>query len=141
MRRLKSFEQRKFLNAIVACTIKQHFSFDVIARIDAQIPSSELVSGVASLFHTLVETNDVLKEHMVSLLIRSNVPSLDDSLSARRAIMAALAQDESKSSNLLYRNMCLYVIDNLHNLLEKSIKLFGDSLFIRHTPVLQQEGL
>lgn len=30
--------------------------------------------------------------------------------------------------------------DKLHNLLEASFKLFGDKMYINHTPILQQEG-
>lgn len=40
----------------------------------------------------------------------------------------------SRYVNLLTR------IDKLHNLLEACIKMFGDSVYIKHTPVLQQEG-
>jgi telomere length regulation protein len=45
-----------------------------------------------------MSTNEVLKDHLVSSLTRSTIPSLDDSLATRRSVIAALAQDEGKDS-------------------------------------------
>ncbi|KAH7087108.1 telomere length regulation protein-domain-containing protein [Paraphoma chrysanthemicola] len=125
MRRMKLFEQRKYLNAVIAFTIKQYFPTDIAIRDDSPIPSSKTVSGVACLLHELTKDNEPLKDQLVSLGTRSTIPALDDSLSARRSVIAAVAQDD----------------DKLHNLLEASIKMFGDSVYIKHTPVLQQEAL
>ncbi|CAA9964536.1 telomere length regulation protein [Pyrenophora teres f. maculata] len=122
---LKTFEQRKYMNAFVAFIAKKYFATEIVSKEDAPIPPSKAVSAAAALIYTLTKDNDVLKEHLVSSLTRSTIPALDDSLSARRSIVAALAKDE----------------DKLHTLLEGMIKLFGDSIYIRHTPVIQQEAL
>jgi telomere length regulation protein len=97
MSRMKTFEQRKYLSAIISFIVKQYFSFDIIHHDDAPIPKLKSVSGVASLLHTLTKDNDGLKDHLASIVTRSNIPSLDDSLAARRGIMAALAQDEGEN--------------------------------------------
>ncbi|KAF1944138.1 hypothetical protein EJ02DRAFT_452746 [Clathrospora elynae] len=122
---MKTFEQRKYMNAIIAFVVKQYFSTDIVSKNDASIASSKSISGAAGLIYTLARDNDVLKDHLVSSLTRSAIPALDDSLSARRSVIAALTKDDEK----------------LHTLLESSIKLFGDSVYVKHTPVLQQEAL
>ncbi|KAG9188639.1 hypothetical protein G6011_07344 [Alternaria panax] len=122
---MKTFEQRKYLNAIVVFVAKEYFSSETISKDDAPIVANITISSIAALFHTLIKDNDVLKEHIVSSLTRSTIPALDESLSARRSVLAALAKDDEK----------------LHTLLENLIRTFGDSVYIRHTPVLQQEAL
>jgi telomere length regulation protein len=92
--RMKTFEQRKYLNAILAFLVKQYFSAEVLNNEDSPVSPSKTVSAAASLIHLLTKDNDVLKEHLVSSLTRSSIPMLDDSLSARRSIMAALGKDE-----------------------------------------------
>lgn len=94
--RLKPHEQRKYLDSTIAFVVKQLLPPDSYHREDKPIPTTMQVSGVASLFYTLVKGNEVLKEHVVSNLTRSTIPSLNESLSARRSIMAALAQDKGE---------------------------------------------
>ncbi|RMZ66885.1 telomere length regulation [Pyrenophora seminiperda CCB06] len=100
MTQLKTFEQRKYMNCIVAFIAKTYFATEVVSKDDAPIPYSRTVSAAAALVYTLIKDNDVLKEHLVSSLTRSTIPALDDSLSARRSILAALAQDEALAQTL-----------------------------------------
>jgi telomere length regulation protein len=93
---LKPFEQRKYLSAVIACLVEQYFASDVLHHNDVPLPTPKSVCGVAKLLHTLIKDNDGLKDHLVSVLTRSTIPSLDDSLAARRSIMAAIAQDEGE---------------------------------------------
>ncbi|KAH8732829.1 telomere length regulation protein-domain-containing protein [Phaeosphaeriaceae sp. PMI808] len=123
--RLKPFEQQKYLDAVIVFTIKKYLSSDQVHSGDLFISASKTVSGVASLLYAITKGNDSQMDHLVSLLTRSTIPSLDDSLAVRRSIMAVVSQDE----------------DRLHTLLENCIKAFGDSVYIKHTPVLQQEAL
>jgi telomere length regulation protein len=91
---MKSFEQRKYVNAVIAHIVKQHFSGGVINREDEQLPASKAISGAVSLVNDLIKDSDTMKEHLISLLTRSTLPSLEDSLAARRSVLSALAQDE-----------------------------------------------
>ena len=91
---MKTFEQRKCLNAVVAFVAKKYFSTEIISKDDAPVATSVTISSAAALFYTLIKDNDVLKEQLVISLTRSTVPALDDSLSARRSVLAALAKDE-----------------------------------------------
>jgi telomere length regulation protein len=101
MHRLKTFEQRKYLEAVIALAIKKYLPTGAIQRDDTPIPISKTVSAVASLLETLTHDNEGLKDHVVSILTRSTIPGLDESLAARRSIIAALAQDEGQTSRFL----------------------------------------
>jgi hypothetical protein len=92
--KMKSSEQRKYIDAVIASIIKSHFSAGVINREDEPLPVSKTVSGAAALVHTLIKESEALKEHLVSLLTRSTIPTLDDSVAARRSVLSALAQDD-----------------------------------------------
>jgi telomere length regulation protein len=94
MLRLKSFEQRKFLSAAITFVAKHYCPSDTASHGVAPILDSTAVSGVAALIHVLVQKSEGLKDHLVSILTKPTIPSLDDSLAARRSVMAALAQDE-----------------------------------------------
>jgi telomere length regulation protein len=76
--------------------VKQYFSTDIVHHDAEPLPTSKTVSDVASLLHSLVKDNEGLKDHLVSILTRSTIPALDDSLATRRSVMAALAQDEGQ---------------------------------------------
>ncbi|KAJ4372180.1 telomere binding protein [Neocucurbitaria cava] len=123
--RMKSFEQRKYFSAVITAVTKHHLASGIATKNDVSMLSTKTISGAASLFYNIITENDILKEQLVSSLTRSTIPSLDDSLAARRSVMASLAKDENA----------------LQTLLENSIKLFGDSMYMKHTPVLQQEVL
>ena len=93
---LKTFEQRKYMNSFIVFIAKKYFATDFVSKDDAPISTSKTVSAAAALIYILIKDNDVLKEHLVSSLMRSTIPALDDSLSARRSVLAALAKDEGK---------------------------------------------
>lgn len=93
---MKHFEQRKYLNAIIAAVVKQYLVSDVVDKDDVPVLASKTVSGAAGLLHNITKDNDVLKEHLIISLSRSTIPSLDDSLFARRSVMAVLGKDEGQ---------------------------------------------
>ncbi|RAR02781.1 telomere length regulation protein-like protein [Stemphylium lycopersici] len=97
---MKTFEQRKYMNAIVAFVVKCFLSTHSTIKKDSPITSSTTIDAVAGLIHALIKDNDVLKEHLVSSLTRSTIPALDDSLAARRSILAALTKDDALAQTL-----------------------------------------
>ncbi|KAL6712070.1 telomere binding protein [Coniothyrium glycines] len=123
--RMKTFEQRKYFDAILTSIVKDYMSADGLSGRGDPIASSSTVSGGAYLIDSIISNLDALKDHIVTSLTRSSIPALTESLAIRRSVIAALAKDE----------------DKLHNLLESCIKLFGDSSYIKHVPILQQEAL
>ncbi|KAF2682510.1 hypothetical protein K458DRAFT_370430 [Lentithecium fluviatile CBS 122367] len=123
--KLKVFEQRKYLNSMITFVTKQYFGSNAEVKEDAPLKPSTTVSAAAALFHGLIKDINLLQESLVSTLTRSSIPALDGSLFARRSVIATIAQDE----------------DQLHGLLENSLKIFGDAFYIKHAPIWQQEGL
>ena len=98
VRRLKAFEQRKYFNAVIAYVSTQFFQSNFVEKVDEKITESPTISGAARLLNSFMSTNEVLKDHLVSSLTKSTIPSLDNSIASRRFVIAALAQDEGKIS-------------------------------------------
>lgn len=92
--KMKAFEQRKYINSAITVLAKQYFASAVESKEDAFIKPSLIVSGVATFIHILIKNNELLREHLVSTMTKATIPSLDDSLAARRSVIAAIAQDE-----------------------------------------------
>ncbi|KAF2118481.1 telomere length regulation protein-domain-containing protein [Lophiotrema nucula] len=122
--KMKAFEQRKYLGAITTFIADEYLGSIIDVKDHVPIATSTIISSAAALVHSLVKDNEVLKDYLVAELVRPKTLVLD-SLAARRYLIAAVAVDEEK----------------LHNLFEKCIRLFGDSFYIKHTPILQQEVL
>lgn len=97
--RLKVFEQRKYFNAVIAYVSKQFFQSEIVSKDDTPINQSPTVSGAAYLLNCFMKSSEVLKDHVVSSLTKYAIPSLDESLATRRAVIAALAQDEGACWN------------------------------------------
>ncbi|KAL1603482.1 telomere binding protein [Paraconiothyrium brasiliense] len=125
LHKMKAFEQRKYLNAIITVLSNHYLNAIGDNTTRPVVESSPRIGGVAALVNELIRDNDTLKEHLVTSLTKSGIPALDDSLSGRRSVIAAIANDE----------------DHIHTLLENSLKMFGDTFYIKHTPIIQQEAL
>lgn len=97
---MKASEQRKYLSAIIIYITEQFFRSEIVSKEDAPIASSPVISSAARLVSSFIETNEILKDYIVSSLTRPTIPCLDESLSIRRTIIAALAQDEGQYSKL-----------------------------------------
>ncbi|KAF2468184.1 uncharacterized protein BDR25DRAFT_290857 [Lindgomyces ingoldianus] len=123
--KMRAHEQRQYLNSAISFLAKHYLASIIDSREDSPLKPSPAISAAAAIVHELIKGNEALEDHTVLLLTSSALPVLDDSLAARRSVIAALAQNEEK----------------LQNALEKSLKLFGDTFYIKHTPVLQQEAL
>ena len=95
--KLKGFEQRKYLNGAITFVVRRYFASHVANNDEKPFPTSKTVSAAASLLYLIAKDNDVVKEYLVSLLTRSTIPLLDDSLVARRGVIAALSKDEGQS--------------------------------------------
>jgi telomere length regulation protein len=64
------------------------------------------------------------RRQLVEWLTGSSGAGLGEGVGIRRAVMAVISQDR----------------DDLVAVLEKSMSQFGDQLYIKHSPMLQQEG-
>lgn len=86
--------------------------------------SSRLISAVAGTIKLVVHESQTRKAQIVEWLTSSSGAGVGDNVGIRRAVMAVVAQQK----------------DDLIDVLEKLLKQFGDQLYIKHSPMLQQEG-
>ena len=97
LRKMKVFEQRKYLNAVITSLSKQYLNTMVDGK-EFTSERSSLIGGVATLLVELIGDSDTLKEHLVTSLTKSTLTALDDYLDARRSVVTALAEDEGESA-------------------------------------------
>lgn len=123
VKKLPTFAQRRYLD----------YTLRWLAGIESQIsgPDSTLpgqaaeAAAIAALLQSISNDNELLKQHLSSVLSDpAQVSSL--SLLAIRASIAAL------------NATCP---DDLDSLVERCLKVFGDQMFVRHSPTLQQESI
>ena len=72
----------------------------------------------------MIGRDSIRKGFVVAWLTSSSGAGIGWSIGIRRAVLAALAEDK----------------ESIITVLEKSLSQFGDQLYIRHSPILQQEG-
>ncbi|KAH7060624.1 telomere length regulation protein-domain-containing protein [Macrophomina phaseolina] len=124
LQRLRAHEQRLFLLALLRVLSEKVL---IGASVQAQDlkSTSKAIAGSVALVQAIINTSEPLKESLVSWLTNSASGSASVSFATRRVAVAALQSDE----------------DRICKVLERSMEQFGDELFIRHTPMLQQEAL
>lgn len=82
-----------------------------------------VISSVAGVIKEVIASDPSHSSHAIAWLTSATGAGLGDSVGIRRAVLAVLALDR----------------DNIIAVFEKSLNQFGDYLYIRHTPTLQQE--
>jgi hypothetical protein len=102
-------------------------SAPVTTEDDAQWWQSDttVVSSVATLINQIVDESVPHKDHLISWLTESSGAGLGDGIAIRRAVVAVLSRDKT----------------DIQTVLDKSLQQFGDQLYIKHTPTLQQDGI
>lgn len=91
---------------------------------DTTAVDATTVSAVAGLIKRVTDSSPILHEQLVSWLLTNLAVGLINGIGIRRAAVAVVAENPK----------------NLTEILEKSISEFGDQLFIKHAPIIQQEG-
>ncbi len=82
------------------------------------------IPAVAGLVESVVGGERDLLEHLVSWLTTAGGIASSQESGIRRAVMAVVSRSR----------------DRLFGVLDKSVEQFGDPLYIKHAPMLQQEG-
>lgn len=83
-----------------------------------------IIWAAASALKQIIGDEEVRKGHLLSWLTGTPGAGLGEGCGIRRAAIAVLADDREAIAMVL----------------EKSLSQFGDQLYIKHTPMLQQEG-
>lgn len=115
-------EQRTLLFSILKNIADFHLN-----SLNGSNPSEEhvVISAAAGIIKSLVTDDTKCLSHLVTWLTSANGAGLGDTIGIRRAVLAVLSSDR----------------DSIATVFEKCLSQFGDYLYIRHTPILQQEGM
>jgi len=118
---LPQTEQRRVLYSVLKIFSVEHL--DRLGRCESE-DSKPLISAVAGALNGIRGSNENATKHLVEWLTGSSGAGLGEGVGIRRAVLAAISQNK----------------DDLVVVLEKSLAQFGDQLYIKHSPILQQEG-
>jgi telomere length regulation protein len=118
---LPQTEQRKVLYSVLKLCSAEYL--DALGRCDSG-DDKPRISGVAGVLDGILASDGGGRKHLVEWLAGSSGAGLGEGVGIRRAALAAIARNK----------------DDLVAVLEKSLGQFGDQLYIKHSPVLQQEG-
>ncbi|KAK4132337.1 putative DNA binding protein [Trichocladium antarcticum] len=118
---LPQTDQRKILFSILKLFSTDYL--DRLGRCESE-QSKPLVSAVAGALNSIVSADENERKHLVEWLTGSSGAGLGEGVAIRRAVMAVVAQQK----------------DDIVAVLEKSLAQFGDQLYIKHSPMLQQEA-
>lgn len=83
-----------------------------------------MIWAAAGVLNTMFGTSTSRKGHLIAWLTGAAGAGIGETSGIRRTAIAVLAPD----------------LEDLSTVLEKSLNLFGDELYIKHAPMLQQEG-
>lgn len=118
---LPQTEQRKVLYSVLKLCSNEHL--DKLGRCESG-DSKPRISAVAGALDGILGSGENGRRHLVEWLSGSSGAGLGEGVGIRRAVVAVIAQNK----------------DDLVMVLEKSLAQYGDQLYIKHSPMLQQEG-
>jgi telomere length regulation protein len=84
-----------------------------------------LVSAGAAFLGQIVSKHEARRSHLIQWLTSLSGAGTGEAIGIRRAALAVFSTSKSE----------------LESILEKSLQQFGDQLYVKHTPTLQQEGI
>ncbi|KAK0670386.1 telomere length regulation protein-domain-containing protein [Cercophora samala] len=114
-------EQRKVLFSMLKLFSSKYL--DRLGHCDSE-DSRPLISAVAGALKSIIGETTSLKNYLVEWLTSSSGAGLGEGVGIRRAVLATVSQSR----------------DDVVAVLEKSLGQFGDQLYIKHSPMLQQEA-
>ncbi|KAI1779562.1 telomere length regulation protein-domain-containing protein [Hypoxylon cercidicola] len=116
-------EQRKILNTVLKLLsdkyLNRNTQDDSSATSDAPV-----IWAVSGALGAIVGNNEIRKSSLVSWLTSGSGAGIGESCNIRRAAVAVFAEDK----------------ESVATILEKSLSQFGDQLYIKHAPLLQQDA-
>ncbi|KAI1335622.1 telomere length regulation protein-domain-containing protein [Xylariaceae sp. FL0016] len=118
---LPHLEQRKVLFTVLQ-SLSNEFFPSVTQSTNKD--DSAVISAAAGAIKTIVQSAEAQKNNLLDWLTNSSGAGIGEGCGIRRAVLAALADDK----------------DTMSMVLEKSIRQFGDQLYMKHTPMLQQDA-
>ncbi|KAG0650805.1 DNA replication checkpoint tel2 [Hyphodiscus hymeniophilus] len=123
---LPKFEQRNFILSFLKLVSKAYLSSIITSEDDSRWWQSDasVIAATAGLIQLVLAKDESRKIHLMTWLTSSSGAGVGDGIAIRRAVIAALATDKN----------------DIETILDKILRQFGDQLYIRHTPTMQQEA-
>lgn len=118
---LSNLDQRRVLFAVLKFLSEAHLN--QLGLCDSS-ESADVISAVAGIISAIIGQDRGKTGHLISWLTSSSGAGLGDGVGIRRAVLAIVSRTR----------------EDLIDVLEKSVAQFGDQLYIKHSPILQQEG-
>lgn len=108
---------------------------------DEQQEDTRILRGAAALISFLVKDSDILKDALISWLTGGSGDGIGQEKAIRRAVIAALSDDHGRKFTWFVKvHADRQALARMIVLFKKTLELFGDKLFIKHTPMLHQQG-
>ncbi|ERT02162.1 hypothetical protein HMPREF1624_00460 [Sporothrix schenckii ATCC 58251] len=120
LQHLPAHEQKKILFGVLKYAAETYLS----PSPDSTVVDTATVAAVASLIKNVADSSTTLREQLISWLLTNAAVGLINGIGIRRAVVVVVAETPK----------------SLTEILQKSIAEFGDQLFIKHAPIIQQEG-
>jgi telomere length regulation protein len=122
---IPTYEQKSVLNCALRLLVKRHLPSDPnYGDVAWWQEDTARVSAGAAYLNTIINGNASRKDLLLSWMTGLPGAGIGEPISIRRAAIAAV-------SNSKY---------DLEAILEKCMQQFGDQLYIKHTPSMQQDG-
>lgn len=108
---------------------------------DEQQEHTRILRGAAALISFLFKDSDILKDALISWLTGGSGDGIGQEKAIRRAVIAALSDDHGREFTWVVKvHANRQALARMIALFNKTLELFGDRLFIKHTPMLHQQG-
>lgn len=111
------------------------------APLGPNMPETNLVAGAAALLFRLSNGSADLRGVLIRWLTGTAASCVGQGISVYRAVIASLAHDERKLYVLLSDPNTDVRVESIKEVFSRTLSQFGDPLYIKHTPIVQQEGL
>lgn len=128
---LHAHEQKQVLRLTMKFMTKRCVRLQDPGVGDQSLNTPSYIAAAATLIRGMICSNQPMKAHLISWLSDPDLSSAEP-FALRRAAIIALVEEK-------YENHIIPE-DPIQDIMEKNMKLFGDNLFIKHTPITQQEA-
>ncbi|KAI1474999.1 telomere length regulation protein-domain-containing protein [Daldinia eschscholtzii] len=118
---LPSFEQRKVLNLILKLLSDKYLNSLNETNVTEDTP---IIQAAAGVLKTITGNDETRKNHLLNWLTSGSGAGIGEGYGIRRAAVAVFSEDK----------------EFMVTILEKSLSQFGDKLYIKHAPLLQQDA-
>ena len=140
--RLSIHDQKTLLYSLIRTLSKQQLPTEGSPRDSRHEGQSKAIGGVAAVIKAIVGIVPTLQEHLGEWLGGISAIAVGQGHTTHRAVIAVSSTipGEYLDAGLQYLYQLIDLPGQVNKELEKGMSLFGDKLYIKHTPTLHQEG-